>query len=110
LTPVAELAGWEPAAAEEMPAEEPPAESRPRMSPVAPVEAKPEQVAEIKRLIKRLTAIRPGTDWKQKARDITGGPPELMTVTIANMLIGKLTEALEAAEEFDAHQADGGST
>jgi hypothetical protein len=108
LMQIVELAGYQSTPAEEMP-DEPPAEPNKSASPVAPVEAKPEQLAEIKRLIKQLAEIRPGTDWKQKARDITGGPPELMTVTIAAMLVGKLTEALEAAKEFDRHAGGGQS-
>jgi hypothetical protein len=92
------LAGYNPTAAEEMPTDEPP--PKPQTSPVAPVGAEPEQVAEIIRLIGRLTELRPGTDWKARAREITGGPPELMTVSIANVLIRQLQGSVEAAEQF----------
>jgi hypothetical protein len=100
LMQIVELAGYQSTPAEEMP-DEPSAEPKPTPK-VAPVQASKEQKSQIVTLIKRLSQLRPGTDWKQKARDITGGPPEVMTITIADMLIGKLTEALEAAEEFDA--------
>jgi hypothetical protein len=100
LTPVAERAGWQPAAAEEIPAEEPP----PSTAKAAPVEAKQEQVDEIRRLIARLAELRPDTDWKKRGREITGGPPELMTVTIANVLIERLRQTIEAAEGFDNYE------
>jgi hypothetical protein len=93
------------AGAEEMPADEP-ADSKPRTSKVAPVEAKPEQITEIIGLITRLTELRPETDWKARARQITGGPPEMMTITIANMLIGKLEESVKAAEEFTTAEGE----
>jgi hypothetical protein len=102
------LAGFDPTPLEEMPADEP-AEPKPATtSKAAPVEARPEQVDQIITLIKRLTQIRPDTDWRQKAREITGGGPELMTVSIADVLITRLSEALAAAEQFDADAEEGG--
>jgi hypothetical protein len=100
LEQVVVLAGYEAAGAEEMPTEEP-ASAQSTTSPAAPVEATAEQRAEIKRLIGRLTELRPETDWKQRAREVTGGPPRLMAVTIANVLIEKLEQSVEAAETFD---------
>jgi hypothetical protein len=97
LMQIVELAGYQSTPAEEMPVGEP----KPSTSPAAPVEAKPDQLAEIGRLLARLTELRPGTDWKERAREITGGPPRLMTVTVANVLIGRLRESVEAAEQFD---------
>jgi hypothetical protein len=101
------LAGFQETPAEEIPFDEPRAEAKPPSSPVAPVQAKPEQLDEIKQLIQRLTELRPEADWKQRAREITGGPPELMTVTIANVLIGKLQQSVEAAEQFGPAAEEG---
>jgi hypothetical protein len=95
LMQVVELAGYQGTPAEEMPPQEP----KPSSSSAASVDAKPEQVDEVKRLIRRLAELRPDTDWKAQAREITGGGPELMTVTIANTLIAKLRASVEAAEE-----------
>jgi hypothetical protein len=92
------LAGFDPTPLEEMP----PEELKPKPSPVAPVQATREQLAEITQLLRRLTELRPDTDWRERCRAITGGGPELMTITIATMLIGKLGECVEAAEQFDA--------
>jgi hypothetical protein len=92
------LAGYEATPAEEMPADEP----KPKASKVVPVEAKPEQLQQIRELVARLGELRAGIDWKQRCREITGGPPELMTVSIANVLIEKLRQHAQAAEEFDA--------
>jgi hypothetical protein len=105
LRQIVVLAKYAGAGAEEMPAEEP-APAAPKRSPAAPVEATKEQLREITRLITRLTELRPETDWKQRARQITGGPPELMTITIAKMLIGKLEESLKAAEEFTTAEGE----
>jgi hypothetical protein len=99
LSQIVKMAGYDPTGAEEMPPE---VESKPRTSGTAPVEANPEQLAEIRRLVDRLAELSPETDWWQRCREITGGPANLMTVTIANVLIGKLRQSVEAAEEFDA--------
>jgi len=98
------LAGYEATPAEEMLADETHAGEL-KAAPVAPVQATREQLDKIKRLIRRLNELRPETDWKQRAREITGGPPELMTVTIGNVLIGKLEQSVEAAEQFAAAEA-----
>jgi hypothetical protein len=102
------LAGYEPAGADEMPAEDP-QPTEPGSSPVAPVEAKPEQLAEIGRLIARLTELRPGIDWRERAQEIAGAPARMLTVTSATMLIEKLRQNLETAEQFGASLAQEGS-
>ena len=104
LEQVVVLAGYEAAGAEEMVADTP-ASPKPR-PPVAPVEAKPDQVAEVTRLIRRLTQLRPDTDWKARARQITGGGPELMTVTIATTLIAKLRANVEELEAYHTSSAE----
>jgi hypothetical protein len=92
------LAGYEATPAEEMPADEEP--PRQRSSPAAPVAAKPEQYAEIWRLIERLTELRPGVDWKERARKLAGAPADMLTVTTAQMLLDGLAAKLPTAEEF----------
>jgi hypothetical protein len=96
----------------ETPLEEiPPPESEQPASTsrAAPVEATKEQLAEIRQLVDRLNQLRPEADWWERCREITGGPASGMTTTIAHTLIGKLGEAVEAAEEFDARTAEDGS-
>jgi hypothetical protein len=92
------LAGYEATPAEEMPADE--EQPRPQSSPAAPVEAKPEQYAEIGRLIERLTELRPAIDWKERAHELAGVPARMLTVTTAQMLIDRLAEKLATAEQF----------
>jgi hypothetical protein len=100
LEPIVELSGYQSTPAEEMPA---PEESN--QSPIHPVEATTEQRAEVQRLLTRLNKLRPEADWKRRCREITGGPTKLMTVTVANMLIGKLEQSVQAAERFDTPEA-----
>jgi hypothetical protein len=89
---------------EEIPPPEP--EHTASTSRPTPVEATKEQLAEIRQLVDRLTQLRPDTDWWERCRGITGGPASVMTIAIAHMLIGKLEEAVAAAEEFDACGAE----
>src|SRR5262249_38598603 len=60
LSPIAVLANYEPAAGEEFNE----TDDEPKTSPVAPVQARPEQLDEIKQLIQYLAELRPETDWK----------------------------------------------
>jgi hypothetical protein len=105
LSQIVKMAGYDPTGAEEMPVEPEPREEQ-RRSPADPVAADKEQLAEIRRLVERLSQLRPDTDWWQRCREITGGPSRLMTVTIASMLIEKLQGSLEAAELFNGDAAD----
>src|SRR5262249_25070782 len=98
LAPIVELSEYPSTPAEEMPEERRSASST--SSPVAPVQATAEQRDEVKRLVAHLTGLRPDTDWQARCREITGGPAKLMTVTIANVLIDKLGQHIEAAEQF----------
>jgi hypothetical protein len=100
LSQIVKMAGYDPTAAEEIPADEP----NPPTSPAAPVGVKPEQRAEILRLVGRLTELHPDTDWWGRCREITGGPASVMTVTIADVLIKKLRQSFEAAEGCDDHE------
>jgi hypothetical protein len=93
----------EPAKVAEPAADE--AEPKPATSKEPPVEATKEQLQQIRELVARLSELRPESDWKQTCRRITGGGPELMTVSIADMLIDKLRQNVKAAEEFDAGAA-----
>jgi hypothetical protein len=106
LSQIVSMAGYDPTAAEEMPPEEQP---QPATSRVHPVEARPEQLAEIQQLLARLNELRPEADWRARCREITGGPPNLMTVGIANVLIDKLKQSIEAAEMFGPAVNDGSS-
>jgi hypothetical protein len=84
------MAGLEPTPAEEMPAEPEP----PRRSRVAPVAAEQEQLAEIGALIRTLQESEPEVDWRAKAQEIAGVPADMLTKTVAEILIGKLREQL----------------
>jgi hypothetical protein len=92
------LAGYEPAGAEELPnrEREARAESASR-SRVAPAEATKDQLAEIGALIRSLDECDPGIEWRGRAREIAGVPGDMLTKTVADMLIGKLREELAGA-------------
>jgi hypothetical protein len=88
------LAGYAPAAAEEVFVDEPPA---PEPEPTIPRERqpRPEQVAELRRLAERFRELDPGTDWAGRMREIAGVPSTHLTATIAAGLI----EQLHAVEQ-----------
>lgn len=89
------LAGYEPAAAEEMPV----IDSEPRQATKIPDQIKPtsDQLAELKRLFTELDALDPGTDWTARAREIAGVPGDMLTHARAQILLGKLARELEEA-------------
>ena len=100
------LAGYEPAAAEEMPVID--SESRPKPDEpeaggtviradkipdaVTPTD---EQTAELRRILAELAELRPEVNWAARAREIAGVPGDMLTRTGAEILLGKLDEQLE---------------
>jgi len=98
LSPIAKLAGYEPASAEEMPTDIAPAAER---EPGAiPAEHRPtrEQEARIFELLTELEEAAPDTDWKAKARQLARMPYELLTRTTATALIEGLEAELDSRE------------
>jgi hypothetical protein len=91
LRHIAVLAGYEGAAAEEMP----PDEAEPT-SPADPVAASPYQLERIRTSIRTLQGADPEIDWKARAKDLAGVPAEMLTKTGAEMLIEKLQAELAA--------------
>ncbi len=104
------MAGFQPAAAEEMsdividakPKTDATSESESaaRRGPI-PDAIKPtdDQVAELRRLLDELTAARPDVDWKARAKEIAGTSGDMLTTTTMMILIGKLGRELEQEEE-----------
>jgi hypothetical protein len=70
------LAGYEPAAAKEIPAESTASRERPDEVQVEPSS---EQWAEITTLIRTLEGTDPYTDWTERAREHAGVPGRLLT-------------------------------
>jgi hypothetical protein len=102
LGQIVALAGYDAAAAEEMPplvddgaatAEPEPTPSR---SAAAPVEPSLEQWAEIETLIRTLQGADPETDWKTRSGELAGASARALTKTGADMLIEKLRAELAA--------------
>jgi hypothetical protein len=96
LRHIAVLAGYEGAAAEEVPPDE---ERAPR--PADPVAASDEQLEELRTLIRTLEGADPDTDWKSRAREMAGVRAQLLTKTGAAILIEKLQGELAARMEGD---------
>jgi len=86
------LAGYEPAAAEEMPADT--AEPSHASGGKIPDEAKPTkaQAARISELLTRLVAQDPGVDWKARCRDLIGVGGDKLTRGGAMTLIRELEQ------------------
>jgi hypothetical protein len=108
------LAGYEPAAAEEIPSEPEPARVEPeRKSPADPVAATRTQLGEIGTLVRSLQECQPETDWRVRAHDLAGAPANVLTRTSAEMLIEKLQAELAVLmPEEDAVEGrqEGGAT
>jgi hypothetical protein len=86
------LAGLDPTPAEEMPDAEP---APPRRSRVDPVAAGKGQLAEIGALIRTLQECEPDVDWRARARELIGVPADMLTMTTAEILVGKLRAEVE---------------
>jgi hypothetical protein len=89
------LAGYEPTGAEEIPTDDTPVASTDKDR--VPPDRGPtrEQMDRISHLLTELTENDPGTDWKAEARRIAGVPGDMLTSTIADMLINELEQASE---------------
>jgi hypothetical protein len=104
LGQIVRLAGYEPAGAEELPADPvkpaaPPSRDGGKVPPeIRPTET---QVARIRELFTELAEQDPETDWPARAREIAGVPGELMTRTIAELLIQQL-EQIVAENDGDS--------
>jgi hypothetical protein len=95
LGQIVALAGYDAAAAEEMP---PPAdgpESERPARPANPVAATGEQREKLRTLIRTLQGADADTDWKARARELAGVDADMLTRTGAEMLIEKLRGELE---------------
>jgi hypothetical protein len=100
LGQIVALAGYDAAAAEEMPtpvddAGPQPEPERPKR-PADPVAATSEQREELRTLIRTLQGADADTDWKARAREFAGVDADMLTKTGAEMLIEKLQGELEA--------------
>jgi len=111
------LAGYEPAAAEEMPlddaveAEEAPPASAPAddsPGPLPPeVRPSPEQLAKVGELMGKLKELRPNEDWVTEARTFLGIPDaRYMTRSMAESLIEHQQLMWELAASIAAEEAD----
>jgi hypothetical protein len=97
LEQVVVLAGYEATAAEEMPVDQ---DERPKpSSPVEGAEASPEQLEEIKTLVRTLARLEPDTDWPARCREISGVPANKLVRGGANILIDKLRGELARLHE-----------
>jgi hypothetical protein len=99
LGQVVVLAGYEAAGAEEMPAETAVAGPEPDRGKV-PSEHRPthEQIVTIGRLLDRLAAASPDRDWRAEAQKLAGVPGDMLTATVADMLIEDLEGELALQE------------
>jgi hypothetical protein len=55
-----------------------------------------EQTARIRELIATLAAEHPDVDWRERAHEIAGVPGNMLTSTVAQIVIGKLEAELGA--------------
>jgi hypothetical protein len=100
LEQVVVLAGYEATGAEEMPVDQ---DERPKLSSsVEGAEPSPEQLEEIKTLVRTLASIDPETDWLARCRDIAGVPARLLTRGGAGYLIDKLRAKLARLNDESA--------
>jgi hypothetical protein len=85
------LAGYAPAAAEEI-VEQPPApsSSQPKLPP--DTQPTPEQISELRELLETLTDLDAGVDWVNRCREIAGVPGDMLTRSGAAILLDKLHE------------------
>lgn len=96
------LAGYQPAAAEEMPGDVDGTATRTEPEPEAEgaipdaVKPDPSQIERMQALLRTLEEIEPGTDWQQRCRDLAGVPGRLLTRAGAAQLIEKLEAELAA--------------
>jgi hypothetical protein len=98
LEQVVVLAGYEATAAEEMPADQ---DEQPRSSsPVEGAEPSPEQLEEIRTLVRTLARIDRETDWPARCREIAGVPGHLLTRGGAAILIDKLQAELASPTKW----------
>jgi hypothetical protein len=99
LQQIVELAGYKSTPAEEMP-QEAVSESKADSGKIPP-DRRPthEQLASIGELLVELTEEAPDVDWKAKARELAGVPGDMLTATIADMLIDQLRDELAEPRE-----------
>jgi hypothetical protein len=90
------LAGYEPTGAEEIPADDTPVASTDKDT--IPPDRRPtrQQMAQISQLLIELAEHDPDTEWKSEARRIAGVPGDMLTSTIADMLIDELNDKLKS--------------
>jgi hypothetical protein len=91
------LAGYDPAGAEEMPSESAANVHASGVGPIPP-EHRPtsEQHARVVELLTQLRKADPETDWRARARELAGVSAEMLTRTIADGLISRLEQLLQA--------------
>lgn len=58
----------------------------------------PEQVSDLRELLPRLVELDPDTDWPGRARELAGVPPDMVTRTIAAIVIDRLRAAITELE------------
>jgi hypothetical protein len=110
------LAGYEPAAAEEMPVVDAEPEKPQLSDGLIPHEHRPtaEQKAEIKALLRTLEKLDPDTDWPARCVEIIGVPGRLMTRVYADRLIRRLKqnagELMRDTDEPDAFATERGES
>jgi hypothetical protein len=110
LGQIVALAGYDAAAAEEMPplvddgAPATAPEPGPSGSAAAPVEPSLEQWAKIETLIRTLQGADPETDWKTRSGELAGVAARLLTKTGAEILIEKLQS--ELADVVDDEESE----
>jgi len=94
------LAGYEPAGADEIPPDEP-APAEPVDKGRIPPELRPdrEQSDELRELLTRLHQLDSGTDWPARARSIAGVPSDMVTRTIAALVLDQLRATAAELEE-----------
>jgi hypothetical protein len=97
---VMQLAGFEATPAEEIPAEltASPPEADPDQDKIeTDLSPTRDQMARVGRLLDELDIRDPGVDWKAEARRIAGVSGDMLTSTIAAMLIDRLEQELTEA-------------
>jgi hypothetical protein len=108
LMQIVELAGYKGTPAEEMPVDQHPTpRERDDMGRIPPnLRPNPEQRRELCQLLNRLAVNDPHTDWPATAREIAGVPGDMLTRTIAAVVIDNLRVLVEAQESRRADDKD----
>ena len=91
------LAGYEPTGADEIPADDPSVADTDKDRTEPDRRPTRDQMSRISQLLIELAEHDPDTDWKTEARRIAGVPGDMLTHTIAAMLIGRLEQELTTA-------------